>query len=438
VVVATLSVLWVGCSVASTDLKSPSASEKSRPPPIEVTQAPADGEIRDRLVGILQQMEGLEDVRVRVREGVVQLAGTTATASLEQQAVDVAMRVRGVVHVNDEIAQPHGAWGVLAPLGRMLRGLGRGTLEVLPRLGSAAIVFVPFVLLSLLLRRWRRPLHVLGVSALSGGIMRAGLRVLVLVIGFVLALDMLGIMGMVGAVFGALGLLGIVAGLVFKDWVANYLPGVALGLHPPFKAGDLIQLGPHEGRVVRITPRATVLMTSDGEEVRLPNARSLREPMINYSHHDKRRLRFKVPLAPYADLRLAHDVGRRTLLALRGIVAELPPFMRTCALEHDRIEVEFFAWIDQREVNFRTVESTAKRAVFQALAEHHVPLPVETLIIERSPWPRAAPERVGPPPDTAEDLDRAFLDEQLRAARAEPHERDLLEEGRSDRPDRDA
>jgi small conductance mechanosensitive channel len=263
--------------------------------------------------------------------------------------------------------------------------------------------------------------------------------VLVLVTGLVLALDVIGIIGIVGAVFGALGLIGIIAGFVFKDWVANYLPGLALGLNPPFKAGDLIQLGPHEGRVVRITPRATVLMTSDGEEVRLPNALSLREPMINYSHHGTRRLRFTVPLAPFADLHRAHEVGHRTLREIHGIVAEPPPFMRTRALEHDRIEVEFFAWVDQGEVNFRTVESTAKRAVFEALAEHHVPLPVETLIIERPPKPRAvAAEHAAAPPDAAEDLDRAFLDDQLRAARAATGERDLLEEGSRRPSDRDA
>jgi small conductance mechanosensitive channel len=440
-IAATLSLLWLGAcgSATSTKLGSSSGFDSSQqPPPIEVAQAPGDGEIQDRLVRIFGQLEGLEDVRVRVREGVVQLGGTTASASLERQAVDVATRVRGVVQVNDEIVQPRGGWGVLSPLRGMLLRAGRGTLQVLPRLGAGVIVFLPFALLSLLLRRWRHPLRLFGVSALSGGIVRAGLRVLTIVLGIVLALDVIGIIGIVGAVFGALGLLGIVSGFVFKDWVANYLPAVALGLHPPFKAGDLIQLGPHEGRVVRITPRATVLMTSDGEEVRLPNALSLREPMINYSHHGKRRLRFTVPFAPYADLRLAHDVGRRTLLAIRGIVAEPPPFMRTRALEHDRIEVEFFAWVDQSKVNFRTAESNAKRAVFEALAEHHVPLPVETLLIDRPPKPQAVAHEGAAPPDAAEELDRVFLDQQLQAARADPRERDLLEEGSSHRRAPDA
>lgn len=73
--------------------------------------------------------------------------------------------------------------------------------------------------------------------------------------------------------------------------------------------------------------------------------------------------------------------------------------------------------------------------MFEALAAHHVPLPVETLIIERPPAPRTlAPELAAPPSDAAEDLDRAFLDEQLRAARATTGERDLLDEGARRRP----
>lgn len=420
---------WLGCSGVPPDRDG--RSEKSRPPPIAVTATPSDRVIQDRIVGIFAQLEGLEDVHVGVHNGVVHLSGATATVPLEQDAVGLANRVEGVVHVVDDVEQTRGAWGVLTPLARMLRRFGHSALEVLPRLGAAAIVFLPFWLFAMLLRRWRKPLHVFGVSPLSGGILRAGLRVLALVVGFVLALDVIGVIGVVGAVFGTLGLLGVIAGFVFKDWVGNYLPGVALGLHPPFKAGDLIQLGPHEGRVVRITPRATVLMTADGEELRLPNTLSLREPMINFSHHERRRLRFTVPLAPFADLQLAQQLGRDTLLATRGVVAHPPPFMRTHALERDRVEVEFYAWVDQRQVNFRSAESAAKRAVLGALWEHHVPLPEDSLIIQRPSEVRAGRAHPGDTieADPAEDLDHAFLDDQLQAARAAPDERDLLAEG---------
>ena len=424
-----------GCDAGVASAKRTATAEGSEPRAISVQPAP-DREIEERLTGIFGQIEGLGDVRVRVRDGVVHLDGSTETATLERQAVGLAERVEGVAHVDEEITLPSGAGAFFAPMGRTLQRMARGALAVLPRVGAALIVLLPFALLALLLGRWRRPLHVFGVSSLSGGITRAALRWITFVVGLLLALDVLGIVGIVGAVFGALGLLGLVAGFVFKDWVADYLPGVLLGMHPPFRAGDLVQIGSHEGRVVRITPHVTVLMTPDGEEVRVPNSKSFRETMINFSQHRERRLRFPVTLAPQADLRLAQDLGRRALLSIRGVLAEPPPFMRTRTLERNSIEVEFFAWVDQEVINFRTAESTAKRVVFTSLAEHGLPLPEERLIVHQrsAPAPRG---QLGPQPspvDPAEDRDQAFVDEQLKLARAAVGERDLLSEASSDHP----
>ena len=416
-----------GCGVNPSDIVG--ASTKGSRSPIAI-ERPPDQAIRDRLSGILRQIEGLEDVRVDVQDGVVWLQGTTKTAALEQRATAIAMRLEDVVYVNDEIGQPSGLSGTVASVGRTVERIGRGAYELIPRLGSALVAFLPFALLAYLLGRWRWPRRVFGAGALRGGILRAALRWGVLWLGLVLALELLGVVGILWAVFGAFGLLGILAGFVFKDWVAAYLPGMSLGLHPPFHAGDLIHLGAHEGRVVRISPRATVLMTTDGEEVRIPNAVSLREPLINHSRQSERRLRFVVSLAPRADLGSAQEVGCGALLALRGVMHEPPPFMRTRALEREAIEVEFFAWVDQHEVNFRAVESTAKRVVFESFAEHGVPMAERTVTVRSAPAPevsRAGPASVASTV-VAEERDRAFLDEQLARARATRDERNLLDD----------
>jgi len=73
--------------------------------------------------------------------------------------------------------------------------------------------------------------------------------------------------------------------------------------------------------------------------------------------------------------RFAQEVGCATLLAIHGVVKEPPPFMRVRALERDLIEVEFFAWVAQHDVNFRTVESAARRLVFESLTDHGVRCP---------------------------------------------------------------
>ena len=135
-------------------------------------------------------------------------------------------------------------------------------------------------------------------------------------------------MGLVGALVGALGIAGVVAGLAFKDRFGNYLPRLLLGLHPQFQPGDLIEVDNLEGRVIRVSP-LTVLLTVNGEELRIPNTLLYRQTIINYSHRRERRLHFSLPLSPTADLDGAEDAGTD---ALRSIHGALVIHRRSCEL----------------------------------------------------------------------------------------------------------
>lgn len=423
-----LLVAEASCGGDLTPGKLGGAGDQEAPPPISLSP-PADQDIAQRLTGIFAEVDGLQDVRVRVRDSVVRLDGEVGSTALKQSAAAIAERVEGVAHLDNDIATRPDVSARLAPTRRTLRGFWSATLRFVPQLGAAVLVFLPFLLLSVVIGRWRRPLHRLGVNRLTGRFLRYTLRGLVLVVGVLVALDILGLVGIVGAVVGAVGILALIASLAFRGWVENYFPGMMLGLHPPFHTGDLVEIGSTEGRVIRITPRSTMLMTLDGEEVQIPNVVVYRETLINYSNHRERRLRFTVVLSPLADLREAQAIGRRALLDLRGVMSDPPPFMRTRTLERDSIEVEFFAWVDQDELSFRVVEARARRAVFEALHEHGVPLPEQVVVLERR---RPGAARQARPPEAIDDADardQAFLDEQLDRARSARGERDLLAEG---------
>ena len=382
---------------------------------ISIHAAP-DEDLDRRLTAIFAQIDGLEGVHVRVRDGVVHLGGTTDNLALEQRAVRLASRVEGVVDVSSDI-RSRAQGGLFAATWRALRRVARSAAGVLPQLSAAILAFVPFMLLAVLVGKWRHPLRLLGVRKLTGSLVRFVLRGALLIAGLLIGLDVLGITSKLGAVVGTLGVLGLAGGIVLKDWVANYLPAMTLGLHPPFEAGDFVHVGDHEGRVVQITPRATVLMTMDGAEVRVPNSALFERTLINYSRHRERRLRFIVPLAHHADLRLAQQVGQQALLELRGVIADPGPFMRVRTLERDFVEVEFFAWVDQETTNFLTVESRARRSVLESIAAANIPFPEDTRVIQlrRAPDDQAA---IDDDNRQEEDRDDAFVEQQLDRARA--------------------
>jgi small-conductance mechanosensitive channel len=430
--------LRVGCAVllivapGAARPKGPDvASPETRAPPRVSLQPPPDGAIQRRIEGILAALEGGEDLRVDVRSGVVRLGGRTDSLAVREQAADLAERVEGVVLVQSGIRVDPDVRTRLAPTLAKVRGHLVALVGFLPTLAVALLAFAAFAAMASALGRWEEPFRRLNLSRLGAHVLRDVLRLALVVTGLVVALDIVDVIAIVGAVLGAIGLLGVIAGIAFKDVVSNYLPGLILGLNPPFGPGDRVRIGEHEGKVVRVTSRETVLVTTDGEHLRLPNVRLLQEPILNLERHRERRLRFTLDLALSVDLRRVRDVGRDALLGLTGVLGEPRPFMRVREIEADRVRVQFFAWADQEAANFRNLESRSRRAVVEALLAASVPFPVDEVRVLGEP-----PAAAAAVPTEGEDLeghDEALLDAQVEAEQAAP-ERDLLREGRAPPP----
>jgi small-conductance mechanosensitive channel len=399
---------------------------EARSPPQVSLQPPSDAAIQQRIEGILAAIEGGENLRVDVRSGVVRLGGRTDSLAIREQAIDLAERVEGVVLVQSGIQVDPSVRSRLQPTIAKLKGYVFALVAFLPTLAVALLAFVAFAAMASVLGRWEEPFRRLNMSRLGGHVLRDALRLALVVTGFVVALDIVDVIAIVGAVLGAIGLLGIIAGIAFKDVVSNYLPGLILGLNPPFGPGDRVRIGEHEGKVVRVTSRETVLVTTDGEHLRLPNVRVLQEPILNLERHRERRLRFGLDVSLSADLRRVRDLGRDALLELPGVLGEPRPFMRVLALEADRVRVQFFAWADQEAANFRNLESRSRRAVVETLLDAGVPFPVdEVRVLGEPPTMGAAVRTEG---EDLEGHDEALLDAQVEAEQSAP-ERDLLREG---------
>src|SRR5690606_23177807 len=90
------------------------------------------------------------------------------------------------------------------------------------------------------------------------------IRFVFVVTGLVVALDLLGAGALLGAVLGGAGVIGIALGFAMRDTIENYVASLMLSLRQPFRANDHVRIEQMEGRVVRLTSRATVLMTLDG------------------------------------------------------------------------------------------------------------------------------------------------------------------------------
>ncbi len=377
--------------------------------PISLEAAP-DSLVANRLRRIFSAVDEFERIRVGVTNGVVRLTGTVLQAASADRAEELAARVEGVLYVDNDVESETNVELRVNPALERLQEYYRNASSFLPVLAVAFLVILVFWVVSYFIGKWRAPVTHLGLNPLVWGLMRRLLRSLVFVTGLVLAFDILGITTMVGALLGAAGVVGLALGFAFQDIVENYLAGMLLSIRRPFRINDLVRIGDHEGRVVRLTSRELLLLSLDGNHIRLPNATVFKSTLINYTLNHRRLFSFDVGIGPGEDLEKGMEVGVSTLAAMNGVMNDPPPFSRVQELGESSVVVRYFGWVDQEAADYFKVRSEAIRVVKRALDEAEVELP--------EPIYRVVYQKYVPPPRPAREASSAL--EEARSVEANP------------------
>ncbi|MCC6773993.1 MAG: mechanosensitive ion channel family protein [Gemmatimonadaceae bacterium] len=217
-------------------------------------------------------------------------------------------------------------------------------------------------------------------------------RWVVSIVGIVVALDLLDATAVVGAILGTAGVFGLALGFAFKDTLENYLAGVLMSLRQPFAPHDEVVIDGHHGSVVSLSARATVLMTLDGNHLRIPNALVFRSVMLNYTRNPSRRFEFDVGVGVQEDLVEAQRLGIATLATQDGVMVKPPPRAFIQSLGDSNVQIRYFGWVDQRTHDFLAVRSESIRIVKLALeaAGMDMPEPIYRVQLSGAPTPSAA------------------------------------------------
>jgi small conductance mechanosensitive channel len=197
----------------------------------------------------------------------------------------------------------------------------------------------------------------------------------VTLLGVLVALEIMNATALVGALLGTAGVLGVALGFAFKDTLENYLAGILMSLRQPFSPRDHVVIDGNEGVVVSMTSRATILMTLDGNHLRLPNALVFRSVTLNYTRNPSRRFEFEVGIGVGEDLVAAQHIGTEQLSRLAGVAQTPPPRAYIAALGDSNVQVRFLGWVDQRSHDFLMVRSEAIRTVKLALEAAGMDMP---------------------------------------------------------------
>ena len=344
----------------------------------QVVHVSPDSVVAARLEAVYESFEEFDAVTFSVTEGVVRLAGTVDDPDVRRRLEELTNEIQGVVYVVANVETATDVEARLTPAVAKIQEYWDAFLAQLPVLAVALLVVLLFWGASFMLGRWGRPAAWTGINPLLWSFISRLVRGLMVAVGLLLAFDILGITSLMGAVLGTAGIVGLAIGFAFQDIVENYLAGMLLSLRRPFSVNDLIRVGDYEGRIVRLTSRELVLLTLEGNHVRLPNAHVFKNPLTNFTINPRRLFQFEVGISVDEELQRALAVGVGTLKAMAGVMEDPGPFGRVMELGDSTVTVRFHGWVDQSSTDFLKVRSEAIRLVKAALDAEGIVMPEPT------------------------------------------------------------
>lgn len=343
--------------------------------PILVAGAPSDQAIRERLESVLAAIDDVDEIAVGVEQGVVTLSGEVSNARSARELMAIANRVEGVIHVQSRLTEETDVSARVRPATRKFQDMGAAALQMLPVALVALLVIVIFWMLGQWAGSRSGWLRRIGLSELASNLGKRIVRLVITGLGVLIALEILDATALVGAILGVAGVAGIAVGFAFRNIVENYLAGVLLSARNPFDVGDIIEVGAFTGTVVRLTSRDTVLMTRDGNHLRIPNSLIITSAMTNFTRNPLRRLEFNVGVSVDLDLQQARSLGIDTLRAMPGILADPGPQVLVAELGDSTVQLRFLAWINQHDSDFLKARSEAIRQIKAAYDKAGIEMP---------------------------------------------------------------
>lgn len=403
-----------------------------------------DAAIAERIRTILRELDGYADVTVAVRSGIVTLRGTTLDAAKARLLNELVSRVDGVVAIENDVVENTDVVKRLDPAVKRFQDRLSQMIAWAPLLLIAGAAFVIVAFIGVLLARLHQPWDRLAPNAFIADIYRMLLRLVFVVGGVVVALDILNATALLGTILGAAGIVGLAIGFAVKDTVENFIASIMLSIRQPFRPNDAIEINGDEGKVIRLTARATILLNWDGNHVRIPNSTVFKSRIVNFSRNRERRFLFEIGFEGAMDMEAARALVQETVQALPFTLEAPAASVWIDRIDDAGIILKVTGWIDQTVTSLVLAQSEALRQVKGTLEAAGLTIPDTTyrlrLETPSAALPGGAPATSAPPapppappPPVIETADVGASEEKeleamVEAERAEDgHEDDLLD-----------
>jgi small conductance mechanosensitive channel len=253
-----------------------------------------------------------------------------------------------------------------------------------PQFLIAIAIFVATLILSRVAERWtERSIRKQIEDPQTRKYLAQTARYAVLVLGILAALDQIPGVEITSFLAG-LGILGFTIGFALQDIARNFIAGLLLLLRKPFNVDDAVQIAGHDGLVMELNMRDTVIKTWDGVMEIIPNLDVYTNPIVNYSELPLRRRTVMIGLGYGEDVDRAKEVILSTIQSIEGVLEDPTSEIQTQELGAATLNVAAYFWVNQETHNMFAVHSEVVDAV-NAAAEREgidMPYPIQVVKLE--------------------------------------------------------
>ena len=173
-----------------------------------------------------------------------------------------------------------------------------------------------------------------------------------------------------------IGAAGLAIGLALQGTLSNIAAGVMIVFFRPVKLGDFVEVNGQMGTVKEINLNFIELASVANVQIIIPNSQVWGNTIVNYSAYDSRRAEWVFGVGYGADLKLAEETIRRTILSDPRSRTEPEPFIQVNNLGD--FSVDFLVRVWCSSTDFFQYQADMKRQVKEALDAAGVEIPFPT------------------------------------------------------------
>lgn len=264
-----------------------------------------------------------------------------------------------------------------------LSGWGEGFILKTPNFILAILVFILFWQVAKYLSRFIKNvlLKKLAQESVKGIIARTSF-VIVVGMGFFIALAILDLDKVLTSVLAGAGVIGLAIGLALQGTLNNTFSGIILSFLPNIKIGDWIETNNHAGRVVDINLRSVTILEPDNNFVLIPNSKIIEAPFKNFSGTNRSRIVVKCGVGYESDLEFVKKITMEAVAAEFKQIGNEQIELFYTEFGDSSINYVIRYWADVRDRrDIVKAQSAAIMAIKKAYNEKdiNIPFPIRTL-----------------------------------------------------------